>query len=371
MTSRERLLAALRRETPDRMPVTIYEYCPYNDDWPTREPSYAPLLDLERTLGDSFVFAPVEMPVFYNAAAVRRKTTPQSDGSLLCLSCVETPKGPLRWVRRRDPGLMTWWQIEPAIKCPADVDRLLSLPDPDLHLDASALRALESRTADDGVLCLNPGDALGRVVDLFDFSDFVLRCHRDDGPVRALLDRANAQLIAAITAIGQHIQQAAVRLWGPEYCGAPLMNPRRFFPRYVVEPDRELTRAIHAVGGFSIIHCHGRLRDLLDLIPEIGADALEPLETLPVPTADTTLPEVIARLSDHMCLMGGVQARTLETAPAVDVKREVEDILSHAADVPGFVVLPTAAPFMLPLAPRCLKNLEAMYRTVHGQPLSP
>jgi hypothetical protein len=96
-----------------------------------------------------------------------------------------------------------------------------------------------------------------------------------------LLDKAQRQVLNAIQAIGGLVKDACIRLWGPEYCGAPLMDPRLYFPRYVLPYDTEATRAIQATGNFSVIHCHGRLRDLLDMIADIGADALEPLEVLP------------------------------------------------------------------------------------------
>ena len=47
--------------------------------------------------------------------------------------------------------------------------------------------------------------------------------------------------------------------------------------RYVVDQDREATDLIHATNNISVLHCHGKLRDLLEMIGDIGADALEPI----------------------------------------------------------------------------------------------
>lgn len=365
MTSRQRLLTALRRGQPDRVPVTIYEYSPYLEDWPHREPSYAPLLDLERRLGDSIVWWPEGFAVFFDPRRLRSRVERAADGTLTTTTEVDTPRGPLRRISRRAPDLMTGWQVEPPIKSDADIERVLSLPDPPVTLDADRWRAAERQIGERGLLALNPGDALGHVVGLFDFEDFVLRCRKDDGPIRALLARAQAQLVRAMRRFGEVVREAPVRLWGPEYCGPPLMNPRRYFPRYVVEPDAELTRVIHETGNFSVIHCHGRLRDLLDMLLAIGADGLEPLETLPMATADVTLAELKQRLGPSMCLLGAVQARTLECGSPDDMRREVQAAIRDGAPGGGFVLLPTSAPFMLPLTPRCLANAEVMYRTAH------
>ncbi len=366
MTPRERLLTVLRRGRPDRVPVTIYGYSQYDDDWYNREPSYAPLIELETRYGDSFVTAPIDCPVFLgDPNVVHGQEETQGDGSVVMKTKIDTPKGKLTAVSRRDPGLMTNWQVEPLIKSDEDIERLLSMPDPPADVNARRIADLEARVGDAGILCFSVGDALGHVVGLFDFEDFVMRCYTDDGPIRALLDKAQGQVLRAIHTIGPVVKNAAFRLWGPEYAGAPLMDPSVYFARYVVDRDREATDAIHATGNFCVIHCHGRLRDLLDMIADIGADALEPIETLPMSTADVTLAEVKERIGHRICLMGAVQSLTLETGTTEDVRREVRESIETAAADGGFVLLPTSPPFMVPLACKSLQNFQAMYQAAN------
>jgi hypothetical protein len=367
MTSRERLLTALRGGTPDRVPVTMYEFSPYGEDWANHEPSYAPLLELERRYGDSFVFAPLDCPVLQgDPNAVHGAEEKSPDGTVVTTREIDTPKGRLCGVTRRDPGLMTNWQIEPLIKDDDDIERVLSMPDPSPEADLRRLREWERRVGEAGVLTFSVGDALGNVVGLFDFEDFVLRCHTDDGPIRALLGKAQAQLLRAVEAIGSVVCDAVFRLWGPEYCGAPLMDPRRFFPRYVVEPDRRAAEAIHATGNIALMHAHGRLNDLLDMIAETGVDALEPIETRPMATADVTLAEVKERIGDRVALFGAIQALMLETASPEQMREDVRRAIAVGAPGGGFGLLPTSAPFMVPLAPRVLANAEAMYEAAHA-----
>jgi hypothetical protein len=366
MTPRARIITALRRGQPDRVPVTIYEQSPLNDSWPNREPSYAPLLELEGTLGDSFVWPEFGVPsLLASATPARSSRKTEPDGTTVTTTELDTPRGPLRWVYSRAPGLMTAWQMEPAVKTDADIERVLSLPDPPLGDLPAQVRALQERVGERGFICFNPGDAIGHVVGLFRFEDFVLRCRRDDGPIMALLERSQHLVLRAIRALGGCIRETGFRLWGPEYCGKPLMNPHKYFRRYVVDFDRAATEAIHATGNFSIIHCHGMLRDLLDMVLEIGADGLEPLELMPMPTADVTMAEVKERIGGRMCLMGGVQAVTLENGTPEQMRDEVRACLAAAAPGGGYIVLPTSAPFMVPLTPQTLANAEAMYRAVH------
>lgn len=368
MTPKQRLATALRCGTPDRVPVTIYEFDPYSlDEWYHHETSYAPLIELERRFGDSFVRVPLDdCPVLLgDPNTVHGETHRNADGAVVRTTRIDTRHGPLRAVSRRDPGLMTHWQIEPLIKSDEDIERVLSIPDPPCRVNEPRLRELQQGVGENGILLFSIGDALGHVVGLFDFEDFVLRCASDDGPIRALLDKTQAQLLRAIRAYNEAVSGACFRLWGPEYAGAPLMRPDVYFRRYVVEQDREATAAIHEGGNFSVIHCHGRLRNLLEMILEIEADALEPIETMPMSTADVTLAEVKAKLGGRMCIMGAVQSLLLETASAEQMREHVREALDVAAPGGGFVLLPTSAPFMVPLDARCLANARIMYETAH------
>lgn len=366
MQSRERLLAALRCETPDRVPVTLYEHTIYNDGWANREPSYAPLLALEAEHGDSFVRAPIDVPVFLeDPNSVHGTEEQHADGSVVRTVEVQTPRGTLKAVSRRDPGQMTYWQIKPLLETDQDIRAFLSIPETPAEVNVERLVELEKRVGEKGVLLFSLGDAIGHVVGLFDFEEFVLRATSDDGPILDLLDKAQEQVLRAIRTIGREVKDAAFRLWGPEYCGAPLMNPKKFFPRYVLHRDKEATEAIHATGNFSIIHAHGRLDAILDMIAEIGADALEPLETLPLPTADVTLADVKKRIGSKMCLMGAVQAVTLECGTPEDVRQQVREAIEAGSAGGGFVLLPTAAPFMVPLTEQVLANAQAMYQAAH------
>lgn len=366
MTSRERLLTVLRGGIPDRVPVTNYEYSCYNDEWVTREPSYTPLLDLESQYGDSFVRAPIDVPICLDdPSVVTGREAQNADGSIIRTIELDTPKGKLRAVSRRDPGQMTYWQIEPLIKTDEDIERFLSLPDSPTKVNVARLRELEKRVGDKGIMLFSIGDAVGHVGGLFDFEDFAMRAATDEGPILALLDKAQQQVLRAIRMIGEVVDNACFRLWGPEYCGAPLMNPNVYFPRYVLEQDTEATELIHATGNFSVIHAHGKLKAILDMIADTGADALEPIETLPLTTADVTMAEVKERIGEKMCLMGGIQAVTLECGTPEQMRQQVRESIEAGAAGGGFVLLPTAGPFMVPLNPRTLVNMEAMFLAAH------
>ena len=132
-----------------------------------------------------------------------------------------------------------------------------------------------------------------------------------------------------------------MRFWGPEYAGAPLLNPHKHFGKLVVDFDREPIRIVNESGNFSVLHCHGHLADIMDGIAELSPTALEPLEVLPARTADVTMTRLKQRLGDRMCLMGGLQAGELELLPPGQIDARVREVIEAGAAGGGFVLLPT------------------------------
>ena len=175
-----------------------------------------------------------------------------------------------------------------------------------------------------------------------------------------MLDRASRYLGDLVDALGAEFQDACFRFWGPEYCGAPLMNPHTHFRDLVVDRVRPLVDRVHASGNLAVLHCHGRLDALLEPILDTGCDVLEPLELLPVSTADVTLAEVRRRVGDRMCLAGGMQAIDLDTGTPALVRQRVGRIVEEAG-MTGVIVLPTSTPLQVPLPPAIAANYEAMF----------
>ena len=105
MTSRQRILAAARRQPVDRLPVSLYELDDVSDGWAAGEPSYRPLLELQRRCGDLFAFAACGAGLFEDPSEAR-------DSCETFESRIDTPRGPLRRISRRDRGIATTWTIK-------------------------------------------------------------------------------------------------------------------------------------------------------------------------------------------------------------------------------------------------------------------
>jgi hypothetical protein len=96
------------------------------------------------------------------------------------------------------------------------------------------------------------------------------------------------------------------------------------------------------------------------MIAETGCDALEPLEVLPVTTADVTMADIRRRVGGRMCLAGGMQAVDLDTGTPGLIRGKVRRIVEEAGTT-GLIILPTSAPLQTPLPSAIAENYIAMF----------
>jgi uroporphyrinogen-III decarboxylase len=362
MTSRKRLLRAIRKEPVDRIPVTLYEFHDYGGSKLDTAPSYKPLVELQKTYGETVVLVSPGEGLLGDQSL--HESRPSATHENETETVVHTPEGALRAIVRKEPHIATNWRVKPYIENAEDARRFLSIRSSFTPSKIGELKDLERRLGENGLLNFNIGDPLGRVIGLSNFEHFLLLHQEDPGLVRAMLEKAADFLSCAINFINQHFTDVMVRLYGPEYVGAPLMDPYRFFHPFVGTYDRKLIEIIHAGGNTAVLHCHGRLKDLLDPIGELCADVLEPVEVLPAQTADVTMAEVKDKLGGKMCLAGGLHAVDLDLGTPEVIRRRVQEVV-YSGGPRGLIILPTSAPIQTPLPAQILRNYEAMFQSVH------
>ncbi len=362
MTSRERIKTALEGSAADRVPVSLYELTHLAEDsWYLDEPTYAPLLDMQRQGGDSFVMTDVPVaPLTNDPDAVSRESETVEESAVITTT-LQTPKGGLTEVRRRDPSIATSWLIEPYLKTPDDVRKFLSIPVEPFEPDMSALESAVTRAGDEGMVLVNCGDPIGHVLGLFHYVGFLMMLMEHEGLVLELLRVTSERMRCGLGHVCRAVEQVAFRFWGPEYAAAPLVNPKVYFPKLVVDFTGPLVEMVNASGNYSVIHSHGRLDDILEMIADMNPHALEPLEVLPASTADVTMADVKRRIGDRLCLMGGIQANELENETPDYIEARVKDILDAAKPGGGFVLIPTSTPIGIPLDERIVRNYQAYF----------
>ncbi|MGQ9631046.1 MAG: uroporphyrinogen decarboxylase family protein [bacterium] len=358
MNSKDRLLNSLMHRPVDRVPISTYELVGYNpDSWENKEPSYRRLMDYIRLKTDCMYMWSASMD---NRATEVEVRSWREGERTYTQTTYHTPRGPLMKLDVEEDGIHTVWHVERLLKTDEDVDRYLSMPYEFDPPNLSSFAVAEDRVGDHGIVLVSIPDPICIVSELFDFADFMLRAVTQKGRILALLDVVFERLREFLIYLLRRGVGPLFRICGPEYVTPPYLGPE-YFREFVVPYDSEMIELIHDYGCFARVHCHGRIRHVLDMIVEMGADAIDPLEA--PPSGDITLGEVKARYGDRLCLMGNIQLRDLEYSAPEDMEAIVRRTLEEGKPGGGFVLMPTAAPIDVPLSPTTERNYFVLIDT--------
>ena len=111
------------------------------------------------------------------------------------------------------------------------------------------------------------------------------------------------------------------------YHTGPMMSPKKFnellLPAYKI-----ITDTVHERGGKIVLHTDGQITPLLDFIIDCGFDGLHSLE----PTANVDLALVKKKVGDKLCLLGNIDVAHVLT---YGTKQEVYDAVKYAIKTAG------------------------------------
>jgi len=363
-------MATLRGEAVDRAPVSFYELNgldqrsgdldPFNI---FSDPSWLPLLELTRARTDCIVLRDIgalgaETDPF---RAFSRDESWMEGGSRLTRRSIEAGGRVLTMRTRRDPDVDTVWTTEHLLKDSGDLEALLQLPlvAPRGPIDPRPVADAESQLGDAGIVGLDTPDPLCLAAALFDMAEYTVVAMNETALFHRLLERISAFLLPGVEAAAMALPGRLWRIFGPEYASPPYLPPR-LFREYVLGYDRPLVRAIQRGGGFVRLHSHGRLREVLDSICELGVDALDPIE--PPPQGDVELAYVRERCGRDLVLFGNLEIADIETLSEAEFEPRVHRALDEGRGGRGFVLMPSASPYGRKLSPRTLHNYETIVR---------
>jgi len=348
----ERVLAALRLERPDRVPVFL-ALDPYGDRWYTAEPSYAELLEACREYEDVVFDWHWPLGFFCSGVDLSIEWREREDGSVEHV--LQTPAGPVTQVTATD------WRgggiVKPWITTVEDARRVLSVPFELQRADIESFRRRRAELDDCAVaqatfpdpLCIVGAMIAPEVLAIWTLEQRPLLIEMLDELAR----RIEAMLMAALEADVGPIYYFN----GPEYALPPLMSPADF-DDFVVAYDRSLVELVHRYPDrYVIIHSHGRVNRFLDRFAAIGMDGLNVLE--PPPMGDVDLADAKRRAGGKFCLIGNIQYDDLARGEPDDVVRLVGEAIAAGAPGGGFILSPCASPYERPLPERASRNLIA------------
>ncbi len=373
----------LRGNEVDRPPVNFYEvggFCvdpadpdPFNI---YNDPSWTPLLEMAEERTDLIrMMNPVRQKshqawesagrgMYHSDQQVRVEEEIRGKRKFI-RTIFKTGNGELTSVQCRETDADTAWTIEPLLKDVRDVDTFLELPDEmfEEHVDVAPLLQEEKQLDDRGIVMVDTEDPLCAAATLFTLEEYAIFALQEQKRFHLLLEKCARYLYRRVEAVCRLFPGRLWRIYGAEFAASPYLPPR-LFREYVVRYTRPMIDMIHAGGGFVRLHCHGRVRAVLDMIIEMGSDAIDPVEA--PPQGDCELRDVRRRYGRELVIFGNLQASDLESMEQGVFRKKVEQTLAAGTEGTGrgFVLMPTAAPFQRKLPARAIRNFETMLDVV-------
>lgn len=370
MTRRERLLATLQGRPVDRPAVSFYEIGGFDIDPDDpdpfnvyNDPSWRPLLQLAEEQTDL---------IRLRSARVTRADSPiftteitEENCSRLTRTTVRVAGRTLTSLMRRDPDVNTIWVLEHLCKDLDDLKAYLQIPDEVLaeDIDVSELIAEDRALGDRGLIMVNTPDPICLAAELFSMEDYVVVAFSEPEWFHRLLEKLARVLYRRTEIVAREFPGQLWRIFGPEYASEPFL-PNRLFEEYVCRYTKPMVDLIQGHGGYTRIHCHGRIRHLLRHFVGMGAVATDPIE--PPPQGDITLAEVRRDYGRDLVLFGNLEIADIENLPPPQFEKVVAQSLRDgtAGEGRGFVLLPSAAPYGRTITPTTMANYETMVRLV-------
>lgn len=367
-------MATLAGQAVDRPAVCFYEINGLDENPDPSDafniyahPSWAPLTRLAREHSDRIVMRSV--PFHGVSDPLEERTQRQvwfENGSRFIRTEIRTMRRTLTSLTRQDPDVNTIWQVEHLLKDVDDLRAFLEIPPATAgEADIRAVLAAEQAIGDTGIVMIDTSDPLCQAAALFHMADFTVIATSEPSLFRALLDRFAAEMYPRTAAVAQALPGRLWRIYGPEYASPPYLHPHHFH-EYVNLYDTPMVQMIQKYGGYARLHCHGRLRLILDEIAATGCDGLDPIE--PPPQGDVHLAEVRARLGQQMVLFGNLEASDLENLPPQEFRQTVLRALDEGTrgSGRGLVLMPSSCPYGRVLSARALRNYEVMLEAVQN-----
>jgi uroporphyrinogen-III decarboxylase len=324
MTSRQRLLTALRGGTPDRVPVAPFELGRVDPDSAVGRELIARTDPFITVGGGGDPFLGRKVPC----------TTCQ-DGEYTT-TVFHTPAGDL--VLRHRRTAVTAATVEFPCQDAADVEKLLSLPYEPPRIDLTAYRAWRERVGEEALVMVGIGNAVCFPATMLAPEQFSLLWADAPEAMARMTGIASQRLNDYV----ERLCQAGVdafRIVGGEYVTCQL-GPRSF--EALIRPfDTTLCQVMRRHGAVVYYHNHGPIMRWLELIAELGVDALDPLEA--PPWGDCDLCEAKRRIGDRVCLVGNLDDMEVLEQWEADAVRELGRQRIQEAGTTGFILGGTAS----------------------------
>lgn len=276
-------MATLRGEPVDRPAVNFYEIGGFKVD-PSNpdefniynDPSWRPLLELAEEQTDLIRMRnPVKSrshEVTSNKSEISScrdeffKTKQYMEkGCLFTFTTLKINGRSMTSLTRRSPEVDTVWTVEHLLKNTEDLKAYLKLPDEIFKEDIDVTNLIEEdkELGGRGIIMIDTEDPICAAASLFNMEDYTVIAMTEQELFHKLLEKVSVYIHDRTEIIAKEFPGHLWRIYGPEYATEPYLPPG-LFEEYVVRYTKPMVEVIQKYGGFARIHCHGRIRSVLD-----------------------------------------------------------------------------------------------------------
>jgi uroporphyrinogen decarboxylase len=352
MTSRGRMLAAIDRQVPDRLPATTHHVMPYFLNTYMNGISVPQFFDHFGL--DAYVWTvpyrgqPGQAWLDKHGIPVTERWRVESEQVpnqkyRTVHWRIITPKGELTTYVHSNEHTM--WLAEPMIKKKSDIDILGEfMPAP--LADVAAINRVAKELGERGlvrghVCCFDIFGQPGCWQDaacLVGIEKLILAAFDDPEWVHTLLRILQRRKEAFIRSL-DGARYDIIELGGGD-ASTTVISPK-IFRQFVAPYDSELIALAHKHGQRIVYHTCGGMMPILEDIAAMGPDAMETF-TPPAMGGDTNLAEAKRRVGDRVCLIGGFdQFHHLLGCTEAETRAAVRRCFQAAGEGGGFILSPS------------------------------
>ena len=340
MTPRQRLLTALQRKTPDRLPATSHHVMPYF------------LEKYMKGLSDQAFFEAMGLDAVHWTHACLpiqqehwRIETHEIRGQEYETKrhCFVTPRGELSMVLQSNEH--TTWVSEHLIKKPSDIELLRDfLPHPVCDIESVTRDA--TAFGEKGIIRTHvcSFEAFGQpgcwqdAACLVGIQELIFAAVDDPAWVHELLSILQRRKLGYIRSL-KGAPYDLIELGGGD-ASSTVISPQ-FFDEFVAPYDAPLIAAAHEAGQRIVYHTCGGMMPLLERIAGMQPDAMETFTPVDM-GGDVDLAAAKQRIGDKVCMIGGLdQLHFFTDCTPAATHAEVRRCFEAAGAGGGFILCPS------------------------------
>ena len=366
MTKKERLLKAIRRETPDVVPVSpVIDYRFAHKI--TGRTDMDAIVEAHRAVGSSVFNLRLSIPFetsweegFYERANVIRE-----DGGITRFTTdIGTPAGMLHseviaGFLPTDPVLTK--KTEHLIKNTDDyriyrqyLEKWLENAKPNIE----EVDRIFHNVGEDGIANVYQQSAFASLCEARGMEDVLTEFYDHPDLMRDMLGLARLVVKKRLEAFNECLSEVVIH--DVAWASTSLVSPK-FFEKWVLDDICEAVRQVKG-GKYIGFYMSGKSRDVIPMMVQSGGDFVQSLDTV---DGDCSLKEVKQTFGDRVCVMGNYSPVVLAYGTPEEARQEALRCLEEGAAGGGYVVMTgDETP-----ADAKLENVRTMIETIerHGR----